>query len=34
MIALIAVPLNTVFGIVVAIMLVRHAFPASDLINA
>jgi len=33
-IALIAVPLNTVFGIIIAIMLVRHNVPGKSLINA
>ncbi|MFI5049500.1 MAG: sulfate ABC transporter permease subunit CysW [Gaiellales bacterium] len=33
-IALIAVPLNTVFGIIIAIMLVRHDVPGKSLINA
>ena len=33
-IALIAVPLNTVFGIIIAIMLVRHKVPGKSLINA
>ena len=33
-IALIAVPLNTIFGIVIAIMLVRHDVPGKSLINA
>jgi len=33
-IALIAVPLNTIFGIIIAIMLVRHNVPGKSLINA
>ncbi|MDX6547703.1 MAG: sulfate/thiosulfate transport system permease protein [Gaiellales bacterium] len=33
-IALITVPLNTVFGIVIAIMLVRHDFPGKAVVNA
>jgi len=33
-IALIAVPLNTVFGVIIAIMLVRHKVPGKSLINA
>ncbi len=33
-IALIAVPLNTVFGIVIAIAIVRHDFPGKGLVNA
>ena len=33
-IALIAVPLNTIFGIIIAIMLVRHKVPGKSLINA
>jgi sulfate/thiosulfate transport system permease protein len=33
-IALITVPLNTLFGIVIAIMLVRHDFPGKSVINA
>src|SRR2546423_10105796 len=33
-IALITVPLNTVFGIVIAIMLVRHDFPGKSVVNA
>ncbi|MGZ4481260.1 MAG: sulfate ABC transporter, partial [Gaiellales bacterium] len=33
-IALIAVPLNTVFGIVIAIAIVRHNFPGKGLVNA
>src|SRR3954447_6905546 len=33
-IALIAVPLNTIFGIIIAIMLVRHDVPGKSLINA
>jgi sulfate/thiosulfate transport system permease protein len=33
-IALITVPLNTVFGIVIAIMLVRHEFPGKSVVNA
>jgi sulfate/thiosulfate transport system permease protein len=33
-VAAITVPLNTVFGIVIAIMLVRHEFPGRTLINA
>jgi sulfate transport system permease protein len=33
-IALISVPLNTAFGIVFAIMLVRHDFPGKSLLNA
>ncbi len=34
LIAAIAVPLNTVFGIVLAIALVRHRFPGRGLVNA
>src|SRR5947207_13687691 len=33
-IALITVPLNTLFGIVIAIMLVRHDFPGKSVVNA
>ncbi len=33
-IALIAVPLNTICGIIIAIMLVRHKVPGKSLINA
>jgi sulfate transport system permease protein len=33
-IALIVVPLNTVFGIIIAIMLVRHSVPGATVINA
>jgi sulfate transport system permease protein len=33
-IALITVPLNTVFGIVIAIMLVRHDVPGKSVVNA
>ena len=33
-IALISVPLNTIFGIIIAIMLVRHKVPGKSLINA
>jgi sulfate transport system permease protein len=33
-IAAIVVPLNTVFGIIIAIMLVRHDFPGKTLVNA
>jgi sulfate/thiosulfate transport system permease protein len=33
-VAAIAVPLNTVFGIVLAIALVRHRFPGRGLVNA
>jgi sulfate transport system permease protein len=33
-IALITVPLNTVFGIVIAIMLVRHEFPGKSVVNS
>ena len=33
-IALIAVPLNTIFGVIIAIMLVRHKVPGKSLINA
>ena len=33
-IAAIAVPLNTVFGVVLAIALVRHRFPGRGLVNA
>ena len=33
-IALITVPLNTVFGIAIAIMLVRHDFPGKSVVNA
>src|SRR5436305_6895532 len=34
LIAAIAVPLNTVFGIVLGIALVRHRFPGRGLVNA
>jgi sulfate transport system permease protein len=34
MIAAIAVPLNTIFGIVLGIALVRHRFPGRGLVNA
>src|SRR4051795_9971853 len=34
LIAAIAVPLNTVFGVVLAIALVRHRFPGRGLVNA
>jgi sulfate/thiosulfate transport system permease protein len=34
LIALIAVPANTVFGVVCAIAIVRHRFPGKDLVNA
>src|SRR4051795_12721465 len=34
LIAAIAVPLNTVFGITLAIALVRHRFPGRGLVNA
>ena len=33
-IAAIAVPLNTLFGVVLAIALVRHRFPGRGLLNA
>jgi sulfate transport system permease protein len=33
-IALITVPVNTLFGIVIAITLVRHEFPGKSLVNA
>jgi sulfate/thiosulfate transport system permease protein len=33
-IALIVVPLNTIFGVVIAIMLVRHRVPGATVINA
>jgi sulfate transport system permease protein len=33
-IAAIVVPLNTIFGIIIAIMLVRHRFPGSTIVNA
>src|SRR6266511_4650166 len=33
-IALIAVPANTIFGVVCAIAIVRHRFPGKDLVNA
>ena len=33
-IALIVVPLNTIFGIIIAIMLVRHRVPGATLISA
>jgi sulfate/thiosulfate transport system permease protein len=32
--AAITVPLNTVFGIIIALMLVRHEFPGRTLVNA
>jgi sulfate/thiosulfate transport system permease protein len=34
LIAVIAVPLNTLFGVVLAIALVRHRFPGRGLVNA
>src|SRR5262249_9756972 len=34
MIAAIAVPLNTLFGVTLAIALVRHRFPGRGLVNA
>jgi sulfate transport system permease protein len=33
-IAAIVVPLNTLFGIIIAIMLVRHRFPGATIVNA
>ena len=33
-VAAIAVPLNTIFGIALAILLVRHRFPGSGFVNA
>jgi sulfate transport system permease protein len=33
-IALVAVPANTIFGVVCAIAIVRHRFPGKDLVNA
>jgi sulfate transport system permease protein len=33
-IALIAIPANTIFGVVCAIAIVRHRFPGKDLVNA
>ncbi|MDX6552662.1 MAG: sulfate/thiosulfate transport system permease protein, partial [Gaiellales bacterium] len=33
-VAAITVPLNTVFGIIIAIMLVRHEFPGRALVNS
>jgi len=34
LIALVAVPLNTVFGVACAVVLVRHRFPGKGLVNA